>query len=152
MIAKNFLAALFAVLILCLTMSDTAVADGSRSKGKRTKFELKAKLNAPSEALRSRDGDDDHDDGDDDGDDDDGGHDNVSGEAKYKQSLSNGVSQYERLEAKIELPYPSPGLAILSMGSALDADVQLLLSTPAVPGGTPATPYATCLLDLAEIK
>jgi hypothetical protein len=148
MIGKNILGALFAVLILCLAMPDIAVADGSKSKGKRTKIELKAKLNPPSADFRSRDGDDD----DDDGDDDDGAHDNVGGEAKYKSSLINGVVQSERFEAKIELPFPSPGLAIDDIGTALIADFQLLLTTPTVPGGTAAIPYATCLLDLAEIK
>lgn len=151
---KKVWVALLGFLMLSLVISGGAFADGPKSKssdrGSRgksfTKIELEADLK-PAIGLgagqRSRDDDDD-----DDGDDDDDDRDNFGGEAKYSKFLLNGLLHSERLEAKIELLFPSPGSSIDDAAAALLADFQLLLSSPT----TPTVPYATCLLDLAEIE
>jgi hypothetical protein len=156
---KKVWVAVLGFLMLSLMISAGAFADGpkskssdrgsrgkSRSSSSYTKIELEADLK-PTLGLgasqRSRDDDDD-----DDGDDDDDDRDNFGGEAKYSKLSINGLVQSERLEAKIELPFPSPGLSIVAVGEALLADFQLLLSNPL----TPTVAYATCLLDLAEIE
>lgn len=72
----------------------------------------------------------------------------AEGGAKYKKQIHKGVPKTERFEAKVKIPVPSTALGIVDEASALNADVQLLLSSAT----TPTTYYAACALDLTEIE